>query len=297
MLLQTKPSYSGLVHFIWNQCKIREFSTRLYGTLNGSIFTFSTSSDLKFCTHSRSCSVHFLMWFWGLKVKICKIMTSHFATLFLFHSRNTRIDRRFCPLITLMWLCQHYVKLRWCCSSTGGWTYTDRALHLARNDLFKPGNGVRAGVTKVSGKKPRSVLFSLSDSQLLQTYRCLKTSPVHSFVCLFLRSFVCALRSYVCALRSFVCALRSFVCALRSFVCALRSFVRALRSFVCALRSFVCALRPFVCALCSFVCALRSFVCTLRSFVCALRSFVCALRSFVFELVLFVICLFFYLFI
>ena len=58
-LLHTKPSYLGLVHFSWNQSKIREFSNmRLYGTLNGSVFTFGTASNLKFCTHFRSCSVH-----------------------------------------------------------------------------------------------------------------------------------------------------------------------------------------------------------------------------------------------
>ena len=33
---------------------------------------------------------------------------------------------------------------------TGGWTYTDRALTLAKTELFQPSNGARKGVTKVS---------------------------------------------------------------------------------------------------------------------------------------------------
>ena len=33
ILLHNKPSYSVLVHVIWNQSKIREFSMGLYGNL------------------------------------------------------------------------------------------------------------------------------------------------------------------------------------------------------------------------------------------------------------------------
>ena len=33
---------------------------------------------------------------------------------------------------------------------TGGWTYTDRALTLAKTELLQPSNGARKGVTKVS---------------------------------------------------------------------------------------------------------------------------------------------------
>ena len=33
---------------------------------------------------------------------------------------------------------------------TGGWTYTDRALTLAKTEFFQPSNGARKGVTKVS---------------------------------------------------------------------------------------------------------------------------------------------------
>ena len=44
----------------------------LYGTLNGSIFTFSRARDLKFCTHSRSCCVRCLMWFEAGKLKFVK---------------------------------------------------------------------------------------------------------------------------------------------------------------------------------------------------------------------------------
>ena len=33
---------------------------------------------------------------------------------------------------------------------TGGWTYTDGALTLAKTELFQPSNGARKGVTKVS---------------------------------------------------------------------------------------------------------------------------------------------------
>ena len=80
-LLHTKPSYLVLVHFIRNQSKIREFSVGLYGTLNGSIFTLSRASDLKFGKHSCSLCVH-RMCFWRLKVKSCKTMTSHFTILY-----------------------------------------------------------------------------------------------------------------------------------------------------------------------------------------------------------------------
>ena len=55
--LHTKSSYLVFVH-IWNQSKIREFSMGLYGTLNGSIFTFSRAGDLKCCTPSSGCCVH-----------------------------------------------------------------------------------------------------------------------------------------------------------------------------------------------------------------------------------------------
>ena len=43
-LLFTKPSHLGLVHLVWDQNKIREFSMGLSGTLNGPIFTFTRSS-------------------------------------------------------------------------------------------------------------------------------------------------------------------------------------------------------------------------------------------------------------
>ena len=42
----------------------------------------------------------------------------------------------------------------WCfpVNLTGGWTYTDRALTLAKTELFQPSNGARKGVTKVSSR-------------------------------------------------------------------------------------------------------------------------------------------------
>ena len=54
------------------------FSTvGLNGTYNGSILTFSRASNLQFCTHSCRFYVHCMMCFWGLKVKIRKMMRSH----------------------------------------------------------------------------------------------------------------------------------------------------------------------------------------------------------------------------
>ena len=51
-------------------------------TSNVSIFTFINASDLKFCPRSYSSCVYRIMRFKGSNGKICKIMTSHFGTLF-----------------------------------------------------------------------------------------------------------------------------------------------------------------------------------------------------------------------
>lgn len=39
--------------------------------------------------------------------------------------------------------------------STGGWTYTDKALIAAKNQLFQKANGARPGVSKVCYKKKK----------------------------------------------------------------------------------------------------------------------------------------------
>ena len=52
-------------------------------TSNVAIFTFIIASDLKFCPRSYSCYVYHMMRFKGSNGKICKMMTSHFGTLYL----------------------------------------------------------------------------------------------------------------------------------------------------------------------------------------------------------------------
>ena len=52
-------------------------------TSNVSIFTFINASDLKFCPRSYSSCVYLMMRFRGSNRKICKMMTSHFRTLWL----------------------------------------------------------------------------------------------------------------------------------------------------------------------------------------------------------------------
>ena len=57
-------------------------------TSNFSIFTFINASDLKFCTHSYSSCVYHMIRFKGSNGKVCKMMMSHFRTLFgLMYSR------------------------------------------------------------------------------------------------------------------------------------------------------------------------------------------------------------------
>ena len=51
-------------------------------TSNFSIFTFINASDLKFCTRSYSSCVYHMMKFKGSSGKVCKMMTSHFRTLY-----------------------------------------------------------------------------------------------------------------------------------------------------------------------------------------------------------------------
>ena len=92
-LLHNKPSYLLLVHFIWNQSKVREFSMGLYGTTNGPIFTFSRASDLKFgttflqllrwCVHCTQVDEKVALYDVVLRLesKICKMIMSHFTTL------------------------------------------------------------------------------------------------------------------------------------------------------------------------------------------------------------------------
>ena len=50
-------------------------------TSNFSIFTFSSASDLKVCMRSYSNCFYLVMRFKGLNGKVCKMMTSHFGTL------------------------------------------------------------------------------------------------------------------------------------------------------------------------------------------------------------------------
>ena len=51
-------------------------------TSNFSNFTFIYASDLKFCTRSYSSCVYRTMRFKGSNGKVCKMMTSHFRTLY-----------------------------------------------------------------------------------------------------------------------------------------------------------------------------------------------------------------------
>ena len=50
-------------------------------TSNVFIFSVINASDLKFCPRSYSC-VYLMMRFWGSNENICKMMTSHFRTLY-----------------------------------------------------------------------------------------------------------------------------------------------------------------------------------------------------------------------
>ena len=55
----------------------------LYKTSIFSIFTFIKDNDLKFCTRSYSSCVYRMMRFKGSNGKVCKMMMSHFRTLYL----------------------------------------------------------------------------------------------------------------------------------------------------------------------------------------------------------------------
>ena len=59
-------------------------------TSNFSTFTFINASVLKFCTRSYSSCVYHMMRFKGSIGKVCKMMTSHFGTLF-------GLVRTYCP--------------------------------------------------------------------------------------------------------------------------------------------------------------------------------------------------------
>ena len=61
---------------------IREVSMGLCGTPNFSIFTFSSASNLKFYTHSHSRCFYLMMRFKGSNGKVCKMIMSHFGTLY-----------------------------------------------------------------------------------------------------------------------------------------------------------------------------------------------------------------------
>ena len=50
-------------------------------TSNFSIPTIINASDLKYCTHSKLCTVYHTMRFKRSDGKVCKIMTSHFGAL------------------------------------------------------------------------------------------------------------------------------------------------------------------------------------------------------------------------
>ena len=54
-------------------------------TSNFSIFSFINASDLKFCTRSYNSCVYCTMRFKGSNGKVCKMMMSHFGTLFHCH--------------------------------------------------------------------------------------------------------------------------------------------------------------------------------------------------------------------
>ena len=50
-------------------------------TSDFSIFTFSSASDLKFCTRSYSKCFFLMTRFKGVNGKVCKMMTSHYGIL------------------------------------------------------------------------------------------------------------------------------------------------------------------------------------------------------------------------
>ena len=52
-------------------------------TSNVFIFTVINASDLKFCPRSYSSCVYLMMRFRGSNENICKMMTSHFRTLYI----------------------------------------------------------------------------------------------------------------------------------------------------------------------------------------------------------------------
>ena len=74
-------SYLVLVPTVRNRCEIREVSMGLCETSNFSIFTFINVSDLTFCPHSNSSCIYLLMRSKSSNGKICKMMRSHFRTL------------------------------------------------------------------------------------------------------------------------------------------------------------------------------------------------------------------------
>ena len=51
-------------------------------TSNVSVFTFINANDLIFCTRSYSSCVYRMMRFKGSNGKVCKMMTSHFRTVY-----------------------------------------------------------------------------------------------------------------------------------------------------------------------------------------------------------------------
>ena len=61
-------------------------------TSNFSIFTFSSTTDLKFCTHSHSNCFCLMMRFDGLDGKVCKMMTSNFSPLFIYKPSRYYMD-------------------------------------------------------------------------------------------------------------------------------------------------------------------------------------------------------------
>ena len=81
-LLYTKLPYLVLVPAFRNKRQIREVSMGLCKTSNFFIFSVINASDLKFCTPSYSSCVYLMMRFKGSIGKVCKMMTSHFGTLF-----------------------------------------------------------------------------------------------------------------------------------------------------------------------------------------------------------------------
>ena len=65
-------------------------------TSNVFIFTVINASDLKFCPRSYSSCVYHMMRFRGSNENICKMMTSHFRTLFGGLVREVRIFYGYC---------------------------------------------------------------------------------------------------------------------------------------------------------------------------------------------------------